>query len=103
VVALKDTSLGFIIGFQDLLRRANLSIQTTHSPIQTLLVVAAVYILINYSLGRLAEYVQRRTARDRGGAQAPKIELAADGPLVAPAPVPAPVPLPVPPVPPVRG
>jgi len=70
VVALKDTSLGFIIGFQDLLRRANISIQTTHSPIQTLLLVAAVYILINYSLGRLAEYVQRHTARNRGGAPA---------------------------------
>jgi glutamate transport system permease protein len=63
VVALKDTSLGFIIGFQELLRRANISIQTTGSPIQTLLVIALVYVVINYSLGRLAQYVHDRTLR----------------------------------------
>jgi glutamate transport system permease protein len=71
VVALKDTSLGFIIGFQELLRRANISIQTTRTPVQTLFVIAVVYIAVNYSLGRLAEYVHEQTARSRGTEQAP--------------------------------
>jgi glutamate transport system permease protein len=84
VVALKDTSLGFIIGFQELLRRANLSIQTTRSPIQTLLIIAAIYIAINYSLGRLAEHVHARTARARGGREAggETLELEPAGPVV---------------------
>ena len=65
VVALKDTSLGFIISYEELLRRANIAIQTTRNPIQMLLFVALIYIVINYSLGRLAEYTQRRFARSR--------------------------------------
>jgi glutamate transport system permease protein len=75
VVALKDTSLGFIIGFQELLRRANISVQTTRSPIQTLLVIAVIYISINYSLGRLAEHVHERTARAGGRQSAPDLTL----------------------------
>jgi glutamate transport system permease protein len=81
VVALKDTSLGFIIGFQELLRRANISIQTTGSPIQTLFVIAAIYVVINYSLSRLAEFVHERTARARGGAAEPP-QLAPAGPVL---------------------
>jgi glutamate transport system permease protein len=82
VVALKDTSLGFIIGFQELLRRANISIQTTGSPIQTLLVIAAIYILINYSLSWLAEFAHQRTARARGGSTAEPPQLAPAGPVL---------------------
>jgi glutamate transport system permease protein len=82
VVALKDTSLGFIIGFQELLRRANISIQTTGSPIQTLCVIAAIYILINYTLSRLAEFAHRRTARARGGDATEPPQLAPAGPVL---------------------
>jgi glutamate transport system permease protein len=67
VVALKDTSLGFILGFQDLLRRADISIQTTQIPLQTLLVVAAIYVAVNHLLGRLAEAVHHRTASRTAG------------------------------------
>jgi glutamate transport system permease protein len=63
VVVLKDTSLGIIVSYPELLRRANLAIQTTENPIQTLLIVALIYIAINYSLGKLAEYVQRRLSQ----------------------------------------
>jgi glutamate transport system permease protein len=71
VVALKDTSLGFIIGYEELLRRANIAIQTTRNPIQMLLFVALIYIVINYSLGLLAEFTQRRLARSRSSSPAP--------------------------------
>jgi glutamate transport system permease protein len=82
VVALKDTSLGFIIGFQELLRRANISFQTTRSPLQTLFIVAAIYIVINYSLGRLAEYVHARTSRATGTSPEEELQLQPAGPIV---------------------
>jgi glutamate transport system permease protein len=63
VVVLKDTSLGFIISYADLLRQANIAIQTLRNPIQMYVVVGALYVLVNYALGRLAIAVERRTSR----------------------------------------
>ena len=65
VVVLKDTSL------VDLARhlRSSCSSQgkqialNLDNPIQTFTVVALIYIAINYSLGRFAQYLQRRQAR----------------------------------------
>lgn len=65
VVVVKDTSLGFIVSFPELLRRANVAIQTTQNPIQILFVVALIYITINYSLGRLAQFAERRLSTSR--------------------------------------
>jgi glutamate transport system permease protein len=65
VVVVKDTSLGFIVSFPELLRRANVAIQTTQNPIQILFVVALIYIAINYSLGRLAQATERRLSTAR--------------------------------------
>jgi glutamate transport system permease protein len=63
VVALKDTSLGFVASFEELLRRSTIAAQTTKNQLQLLLFVAAIYMVINFSLAKLAEYVQRRTSR----------------------------------------
>lgn len=71
VVVVKDTSLGFIISYQELVRTANIAIQSTKNPLQMYLVVAMIFIAINYSLGKLAEYTQRRLARSRAGGAAP--------------------------------
>lgn len=71
VVIVKDTSLGIIVAYPELVRRANIAIQTTHNPIQTLTVVALIFIAVNYSLGRLAEAVQRRSARGRSAGPTP--------------------------------
>lgn len=71
VVIVKDTSLGFIISYEEFVRTANIIIQTLQNPIQTYAVVAAIFILINYSLGKLAEYVERRLSRGRRTAAAP--------------------------------
>lgn len=65
VVIVKDTSLGFIVSYPELLRRANVAIQSTQNPIQILFVVALIYIAINYSLGRLAEVTERRMSAAR--------------------------------------
>ncbi|WP_433279857.1 amino acid ABC transporter permease [Pseudonocardia xinjiangensis] len=71
VVIVKDTSLGFIISYEEFVRTANIIIQTLHNPIQIYAVVALIFIVINYALGRLAEYVERRLSRARRTAVAP--------------------------------
>ncbi len=70
VVIVKDTSLGFVVfGFADFVREANTVIQffggqlKINFPLQMFLTVALVFILINYGLGKLAEYINRRGSR----------------------------------------
>jgi glutamate transport system permease protein len=63
VVVLKDTSLGFIISYEELLRRAQIAIQTLQNPLQTFLTVGLIFIVVNYTLSKLAEYVERRMGR----------------------------------------
>ncbi|MCY7364467.1 MAG: amino acid ABC transporter permease [Frankiaceae bacterium] len=60
VVLLKDTSLGFIIGFEELLRVGGQLRQFLNNPIQMYVVIALIYIAINLLLGRLATYVEGR-------------------------------------------
>ena len=66
VVLLKDTSLGFVIVYGELLRTGSQVAQFLGNPIQTFTVVALIYIVINFSLGRLAAYVEGRQRRRYG-------------------------------------
>jgi len=70
VVILKDTSLGTFIGYLELLRRSQVLSQRFDNPIQALLVVAVIFITINYALSRLAVWVEGRVSRAAGGAKA---------------------------------
>jgi glutamate transport system permease protein len=64
VVILKDTSLAAVLGlYTELLREGNLIALNLHNPIQILSVVAVIFILINYSLSRLATWVDQRSVR----------------------------------------
>jgi len=64
VVILKDTSLAAVLAlYTELLRQGNLIALNLHNPIQILSVVAAIFILINYSLSRLATWVDQRSVR----------------------------------------
>jgi glutamate transport system permease protein len=65
VVVLKDTSLGFIIGYEEVLRITSQIVQVLDNQIQMYVVIGALYILINYGLSKLAGYVQRRLARGK--------------------------------------
>jgi glutamate transport system permease protein len=65
VVVLKDTSLGFIIGYEEVLRIAGQLIQVLSNPLQVYVVIAIIYILVNYTISRLAVLAQRRVARGR--------------------------------------
>ncbi|MBO3736114.1 amino acid ABC transporter permease [Actinoplanes flavus] len=81
VVVLKDTSLGFIISYEETLNIGKQIIGVLSNPIQVYFVIAVLFILVNYSLSKLAQYVQRRLARGRKtagtAAQVPPAALAA--------------------------
>jgi glutamate transport system permease protein len=65
VVVLKDTSLGAFISYEELLRTGNIIVQNLSNPIQTYLLVAVIFIVINYLLSKLAVYVEHRLSRSR--------------------------------------
>jgi glutamate transport system permease protein len=63
VVILKDTSLGAFISYEELLRRGNFAVQNLGNPLQLFLLIGAIFIAVNYTLGRLAILVERRLSR----------------------------------------
>jgi glutamate transport system permease protein len=63
VVVFKDTSLGFIIGYQDTLRIGRSMAQFLTNQIQMYFVIGVIFVLVNYALSKLAQYVERRLAR----------------------------------------
>ncbi|MBC9733852.1 amino acid ABC transporter permease [Nocardioides marmotae] len=65
VVVVKDTSLVAVAGafYIEMLRRGNLLSQTLDNPIQTLTVVGAIFIILNYLLSRLAISLERRVGQ----------------------------------------
>jgi glutamate transport system permease protein len=60
VVVLKDTSLGFIILYPELVRTGGIIVQNLRNPIQTYLIIGIIFILVNYALSRLAVVIERR-------------------------------------------
>jgi glutamate transport system permease protein len=86
VVALKDTALGFVIGYEELLRQGKIIYNTYGNIVPTAIVIAVIYILINLALSWLASWLERRS-RQRGGQVLPPdigVELGQPAP-VAPA------------------
>ncbi|MGY2128658.1 amino acid ABC transporter permease [Blastococcus sp. SYSU DS0617] len=64
VVVLKDTSLvAFVANYDELLSNGRSIQRNLDNPIQTFFVIALLFIAINYSLGRLAQYIERRQGR----------------------------------------
>ena len=64
VVVLKDTSLvAFVANFDELLTNGESIQRNLDNPIQTFFVIAVLYIAINYTLGRLAQFIQARQGR----------------------------------------
>ena len=71
VVLLKDTSLGFVIGYAELLRTSGQLVQVLNNPLQLYVLTALIYIGINVLLGRLANYLQQRQTRIAGDGTGP--------------------------------
>jgi glutamate transport system permease protein len=79
IVILKDTSLAGLLGlYAELLRSGRDIIGVLTNPLQTLFVIAAIFIAINFALSRLAVYLERRLAQGRthAPAAAPGVEAA---------------------------
>jgi glutamate transport system permease protein len=84
VVLLKDSSLGFIIGYFELLRGAR-SLVEFFTPrfgneytFQLYVAAGLIYIVINVLLSVLARYVEKRTRRSTKAATAADVELPVD-------------------------
>ncbi|MEH1054098.1 amino acid ABC transporter permease [Micromonospora sp. CPCC 206171] len=71
VVVLKDTSLGFIISYEETLNIGKQIIGVLGNPIQVYVVIAVLFIVVNYSLSKLAQYLQRRLSQGRKTANTP--------------------------------
>ncbi|WP_127130802.1 amino acid ABC transporter permease [Georgenia sp. SYP-B2076] len=67
VVILKDTGLGYIITYTELLRQARLVGTSNANLLPALIVAAVIFILINYTLSKVAERVARRLDRRTAG------------------------------------
>jgi glutamate transport system permease protein len=59
IVVVKETSLGFIISFEELLRRGQIAIQSLHNPLQLFFTIAVIYVVINLALMLLARRLER--------------------------------------------
>ena len=84
VVLLKDTSLGFIIGYFELLRQARSLVEFFNFKFgdlytfQLYVAAAVIYIVVNVLLSTLARYVERRTRHSTKVAATAEVELPAD-------------------------
>jgi len=67
VTLLKDTSLGFVIVYEELLRRGRVNGEFFANPLQSLSVVAAMYVAVNFTLSCLARRLEVRQRRRYGG------------------------------------
>lgn len=61
VVVVKDTALAYVVTFPDLMQNAQVLRTNYDALVSTYLVVAVIYILINYLINQLSVYVSRRT------------------------------------------
>ena len=71
VSLLKDTSLGYIVAFTELLYRGQVLASYLHLLIPTYIVVTAIYLVVNGSLSFLASRLQTRLASAPGQAASP--------------------------------
>jgi glutamate transport system permease protein len=79
VVLLKDTSLGVAVTLEELLRRGQLAGVTLGNPLQSLLFVAAIYMVVNLMLSALARWIERRQRQGRAKKAAPGGEVRVSG------------------------
>jgi glutamate transport system permease protein len=63
VTLLKDTSLGVLIFYEEMLRRARLSAEFFHNPVHSVALVAVFYIVVNATLSQVATRLEARQRR----------------------------------------
>jgi glutamate transport system permease protein len=68
VVVLKDTSLGFVVVYMELLRQGKSIAEFVNNNLITYLLIAVIYITMNAAVSALAVWLERRMSRSGGGA-----------------------------------
>jgi glutamate transport system permease protein len=76
VTLLKESTLGYAVSYPELMKQGDFLTARTHLLLQTYVVIAVVYVVINFLLGQLAGLVERRLGRRPSAAE----------PYAAPAP-----------------
>jgi glutamate transport system permease protein len=66
VTLLKDTSLGFAVSFEELLRRGQIVGEFGKNQLQAITVVAAIYLVVNFTLSQVARRLEVRQRRRYG-------------------------------------
>ena len=79
VVVLKDTALGFIIAYDELVATTRRVGQIFDNPLQSLFVAAVIFIVVNMALSWFATYLERRLSR---GSRRAAAEVVATGDAV---------------------
>ena len=75
VVILKDSALGFLILYEELLRSGQTLASSKGNLIPTFLVIAVIFIVVNYTLTLVARQVERRLQRGKRGAKPPPADV----------------------------
>lgn len=63
VTLLKDTSLGFVIGYEELLRTGQIAGGFYKNELQALIVVSLMFLVVNFALSRIARRLEIRQRR----------------------------------------
>lgn len=69
VIVVKDTTFAYVVNFPDLMQNAKVLISNYDALLSVYLVVAVIYIIINYLLNRLSVFAARRRNRSMTAAQ----------------------------------
>jgi glutamate transport system permease protein len=83
VVILKDSALGFLILYEELVRAGQTLASSKGNIIPTFIVIAAIFIVINYLLTLLARYLERRLQTARRVPKVPQTEAMLDPEMAA--------------------
>ena len=72
VVLLKDSALGYIVAYEDLLNAGFVQIKANYDNlIPAAIVITAIYVIINMSIGRFATWLEARSRRSHKSSAAP--------------------------------
>ena len=63
VTLLKDSTLGYVVSYPELMKQATNLTGYTHLLVQTYLVVALIYVVVDLLLSQFAEWLERRLGR----------------------------------------
>lgn len=79
VVVLKDSALGYMIGYSELLRSAQTLASVRGNLIVAFVVAAIIFVILNYGLTALAQWLEQRMGRRTSGKMSTQSNLADPG------------------------